>query len=229
MLAVFASRRATVDRLLRTGTEEIEARDARGRTVLWWACRWGETAMVHLLLRAGALEKARNYDGSTPRDAAKMGPAVRVCLGLLKEAERANLLWKVRVLKEKEQEASEAAEESGWLVSEESRHVEESDDEEGDYDKLLLEERFSWGMPWPVVTLRSVPSPRGCWWIPGGRGSSSSSSSSSGGGTTKVAKMHKVPRDIRAAVLEHVVGCGSGRGGGGGRGLADDEGLNRSP
>lgn len=36
-------------------------------------------------------------------------------------------------------------------------------------------------------------------------------------------RMNKVPRDVRAAMLEHVVGCGSGRGGGGGGGgLADD-------
>jgi hypothetical protein len=222
ILAVFASRRATVDRLLRTGTEEVEARDARGRTVLWWACRWGETAMVRLLLRAGACEKARDYDGSTPRDAAKIGPAARVCLGLLKEAERANLLWKVRVLKEKEQEAAEAVEESGWPVREQDGILEDIEGDEDDDDELLLEDRFSWGEPWPVVTLRSVPSPRGCWWIPGGRGSSTSSSSSAGG-MTKRAKMDKVPRDVRAAVLEHVVRCGSGRGGGGGGGgLPDD-------
>ena len=177
--------------------------------------------MVRLLLRTGAREKARDYDGSTPRDAAKRGPAARVCLGLLKEAERANLLWKVRVLKEKEQEAAEAAEGSGWVVEGKDGHLDDIE-EEDDYNELLLEEHYLWGMPWPMVTLRSVPSPRGCWWIPGGRGSSSSSSSSSGGDTTKAVKMHKVPRDVRAAVLEHVVGCGSGRGGGGGRGLADD-------
>ena len=46
---------------------------------MWWACRWGETAMVHSLLRAGACEKARDCDGSTPREAAKMGPVARVC------------------------------------------------------------------------------------------------------------------------------------------------------
>lgn len=93
--------------------------------------------MVHLLLRAGACEKARDCDGSTPRDAAKMGLAVRVCLGLLKEAERANLLWKVRVLKEKEQEAAEAAEGSGWGGGGNDGYLEGIDDDENDYDELF--------------------------------------------------------------------------------------------
>ncbi|KAM3568324.1 hypothetical protein VYU27_009552 [Nannochloropsis oceanica] len=218
MLAVFASQRASVHRLLRLGTEDIEAHDARGRTALWWACRWGETAMVRLLLRAGACERSRDYEGSTPRDAAKMGPVARVCLELLKEAERANLLWKVRMLKEKENEAGDAAKEREWVSRRKEGYPEIVNKDGYDYDEFMFEESLSCGLSWPVVILRTVPSPRGCWWIPGGPGSSRSSSEF---GRIKRIKMKKVPRDVRAAVMEHVVGCGSGSSGGA-KGLADD-------
>lgn len=36
-----------------------------------------------------------DHQGMTPRDAARMGPYPRLCLALLKEAERVNLLHKV--------------------------------------------------------------------------------------------------------------------------------------
>ncbi len=180
--------------------------------------------MVRLLLRAGACEKTRDCDGRTPRDAAKMGPVPRICLGLLKEAERANLLWKVRMLKGKETEVAEAAKEVGWAAGRKEGYLENVSQNDDDCDEFMSGESLSCGLSWPVVILRSVPSPHACWWIPGGPGSSSSSSSSSSSvaGTIKRPKMKKVPRDVRAAVVEHVVGCGSVSSGVGAKGLADD-------
>ncbi len=202
MLAVFASRKATLEHLLRTGQGDVGQRDARDRTALWWACRWGETHMVRLLLRFGADELAADHQGAMPRAAAKMGPSARTCLGLLKEAERANLLWKVRVLHEKQ--AATAAMVAAVVVgddAEESKKEEEGHDDDDDsspHPQELFVDRARLNLAWPKATLRPVPSPRACWWVRGGKGS------------TKKAKggVAAVPWDVRAAIVEHVVGPG---------------------
>jgi hypothetical protein len=171
-----------------------------------------------MLLRAGAHEKAADYEGATPRDASKMGPSTRVCLGLLKEAERVNLLLKLRVamLAQENQERGR-----GRGIHATSREVEEEgkqeSEQEFEQDTLppLSHHRAS-GKPWPLAELRPVPSARTCWWIPGGRGSrGDDKDNKKKSGRKQKSKMAVVPREVRAAVLEHVVRGGEG-------GLSDD-------
>jgi hypothetical protein len=51
---------------------DLEARDADGRTALWWAARRGQTAAVQFLLQRGANPAAADSQGITPKKAAQV-------------------------------------------------------------------------------------------------------------------------------------------------------------
>ncbi|KAK6075641.1 ankyrin repeat protein [Seiridium cupressi] len=62
----------TIETLLLTGAVNLEERDTNGKTALWWAVNYGHLRNVKILLGEGANPEARNNDGISPIDAARV-------------------------------------------------------------------------------------------------------------------------------------------------------------
>lgn len=99
VVAAFRGRTEIVRVLLNDprGAATINCVTLGRKTALWWACHGGRTEVAQVLLEHGADPSIASRDGRTPLEVATV-EGNQGCVELLKEAERAYLLFKARCL-----------------------------------------------------------------------------------------------------------------------------------